>query len=66
MEYNNACNEFRWLSIYITKGLCRKEIYYAKYEYDVLSMPMFMKMLNWRSSLVSLWDIYLMKKRQKM
>ena len=30
MEYNNTCNEFRWLSIYISKGLCREELYYAK------------------------------------
>ncbi len=48
MEFNNTCNEFRWLSIYITKGLCRKELYYAKYAYDVLNVEMFMKMLNWK------------------
>lgn len=48
MEFYNTCNEFRWLSIYITKGLCRKELYYAKYAYDVLIMEMFMKMLNWK------------------
>lgn len=48
MEYDNVCNEFRWLSLYISKGLCRKEIYYAKYTYDCLVMPMFMKMLNWK------------------
>lgn len=47
-EYYDTCNEFRWLSIYITKGLCRKEIYYAKYAYDVLIMEMFIKMLNWK------------------
>lgn len=48
MEYFNTCNEFRWLSIYISKGLCREELYYAKYAYDVLVMEMFMKMLNWK------------------
>jgi aminoglycoside 6-adenylyltransferase len=48
MEFYNTCNEFRWLSIYISKGLCRKEFYYAKYSYDVLIMEMFMKMLNWK------------------
>jgi len=48
MEYNNTCNEFRWLSIYISKGLCREELYYAKYAYDVLMMEMFIKMLNWK------------------
>ncbi|WP_234119371.1 aminoglycoside 6-adenylyltransferase [Clostridium hydrogenum] len=47
MEFYNTTNEFRWLSIYISKGLCREEFYYAKYTYDVLIMKMFMKMLNW-------------------
>lgn len=48
MEYYNICNEFRWLSLYISKGLCRHEIYYAKYAYDCLTMPMFIKMINWQ------------------
>ena len=47
-EYERACNEFRWVSLYITKGLCRREIYYAKRHYDVHVMDMFMKMLNWK------------------
>ncbi len=48
MEFYNISNEFRWLSIYISKGLCREEFYYAKYSFDVLIMEMFIKMLNWK------------------
>lgn len=48
MEFYNTCNEFRWLSLYIAKGLCREEFYYARYVYDVLLMEMFMKMLNFK------------------
>lgn len=48
MEFYNTCNEFRWISLYVSKGLCRKEIYYAKYAFDVLMMDMFIKMLNWK------------------
>lgn len=48
LEFHNTSNEFRWLCIYISKGLCREELYYAKYAYDVLVMPMFIKMLNWK------------------
>lgn len=48
LEFYNTCNEFRWLCIYISKGLCREELYYAKYAYDVLVMEMFIKMLNWK------------------
>jgi len=48
LEFYNTCNEFRWLSIYVTKGLCRDEFYYARYIYEVPIMEMFMKMLNWK------------------
>lgn len=48
MEFYNTCNEFRWLSLYISKGLCREEFYYAKCAYDGPTMEMFMKMLNWK------------------
>ena len=48
MEFYNTCNEFRWLSLYIGKGLCREEFYFARYVYDVLLVEMFMKMLNWK------------------
>ncbi len=47
-EFYNTTNEFRWLSIYISKGLCREEFYYARYSFDVLIMEMFIKMLNWK------------------
>lgn len=47
MEFHNTTNEFRWLSLYIAKGLCREEFYYVKYCFDVSIMKMFMKMLNW-------------------
>ena len=48
MEFYNTCNEFRWLCLYVAKGVCRKELYYSKHAYDVLAMPMFLKMLNWK------------------
>lgn len=47
-EYFNCCNEFRWISNYVTKGLCREEFYYAKRMMDEYMMNMFLKMLNWK------------------
>ncbi len=47
-EFQDTINEFRWVSIYVSKGLCRKQLYYAKHMYDVNVMEMFMKMLNWK------------------
>lgn len=56
-EYYGTCNEFRWISCYISKGLCRNELYYAKYAYDVLSMDMFIKMLNWKIGVDNNWKV---------
>ena len=47
-EYFNTCNEFRWISNYVTKGLCREEFYYAKRMMEEYMMNMFIKMINWK------------------
>lgn len=47
-EFFNTVNEFRWVSNYATKGLCRHQLYYAKYSMEHLMMNMFMKMINWK------------------
>jgi aminoglycoside 6-adenylyltransferase len=47
-EFYNTVNEFRWISNYATKGLCRDEFFYARRAMEVLMMNMFMKMLNWK------------------
>jgi aminoglycoside 6-adenylyltransferase len=57
MEFYNTCNEFRWLSLYIAKGLCRDEFYYARYAYDNLIMEMFMNILNWKIGIEHGFDI---------
>lgn len=47
-EFFNTCNEFRWISNYVTKGLCREEFYYAKRMMEEYMMNMFIKMINWK------------------
>ena len=47
-EFFNTVNEFRWVSNYATKGLCRHQFYYARYSMEHLMMNMFMKMINWK------------------
>lgn len=47
-EYFNTCNEFRWISNYVTKGLCREEFYYAKRMMEECMMNMFIKMINFK------------------
>jgi aminoglycoside 6-adenylyltransferase len=46
-EFSDHCNEFWWVSTYVSKGLARKEITYAKAMMDGPVRKMFMKMLEW-------------------
>jgi aminoglycoside 6-adenylyltransferase len=46
-EFLDCCNEFWWVSTYVAKGLCRKEIIYAKQMMDVHIRIMFLKMIEW-------------------
>ena len=52
-EFYNTVNEFRWVSNYATKGLCRQQFYYAKFSMEHLMMNMFMKMINWKVGIIN-------------
>lgn len=45
--FYNICNEFRWLSLYVSKGLCRNEFNYARQSYEYYLVEMLIKMLEW-------------------
>jgi aminoglycoside 6-adenylyltransferase len=45
--FGDCCNEFWWVSAYVAKGLWREEILYARYMFDDVVRPQFMKMLTW-------------------
>lgn len=47
-EFMNITNEFRWLILYVSKGLCRNEFPYARHLYEGYVMDMFVKMLSWK------------------
>ncbi|WP_022763177.1 aminoglycoside 6-adenylyltransferase [Butyrivibrio sp. AD3002] len=47
-EFFGTVNEFRWISNYVTKGLCRHEFYYARRMMEEYMMNMFLKMINWK------------------
>jgi aminoglycoside 6-adenylyltransferase len=42
-----TCNEFWWVSTYVSKGLLRKEITYSKEMLETIVRPMFMKIIEW-------------------
>lgn len=50
-EFLDTVNEFRWLCLSVTKGICRKELMYAKHNYDQFVVPMVIEMVNWKIGL---------------
>jgi aminoglycoside 6-adenylyltransferase len=46
-NFLEVCNEFWWVSTYISKGLLRNEITYAKEMLETTVRPMFMKIIEW-------------------
>lgn len=46
-EFADACNEFWWVSTYVSKGLLRNEITYSKEILETVVRPMFMKIIEW-------------------
>jgi aminoglycoside 6-adenylyltransferase len=45
--FSDCCNEFWWVSVYVAKGLWRREILYAKYYLDHYVRDQLAKMLDW-------------------
>lgn len=50
-EYLDCVNEFRWLSLYVAKGLCRDQYNYARFHLEEGMGEMFLRMLNWKIGL---------------
>ena len=50
-EYLDCVNEFRWLSLYVAKGLCRDQFNYARFHLSEGMGEMFLKMLDWKIGL---------------
>ena len=45
--FEDCCNEFWWVSVYVAKGLWRDELTYTKHMLDVFVREQLMKMLVW-------------------
>jgi aminoglycoside 6-adenylyltransferase len=46
-QFDDCCNEFWWVSVYVAKGLWREELTYTKHILDVFVREQLMKMLVW-------------------
>ena len=47
-EFDDCCNEFYWVSVYVAKGLCRDEILFAAEHMARYVRDALMLMLSWR------------------
>ncbi|SHN27844.1 aminoglycoside 6-adenylyltransferase [Gracilibacillus kekensis] len=47
-QYLDACNEFWWVSTYVTKGLCRKEFLYAIDHIENVMQEEILRMMAWK------------------
>ena len=48
IEFEKACNEFWWVSAYVVKGICRKQVIYATdHLYDICQQEL-LKVLAWQ------------------
>ena len=48
IDFENACNEFWWVSAYVVKGICRKQLLYATDHLYGICQQEFLKVLAWR------------------
>ncbi len=56
-EFTELMNEFWWIQSYITKGLLRNEITYAKYMFDNILIECVKKVLNWEIGFKHNWQV---------
>ena len=48
IEFEKVCNEFWWVSAYVVKGICRKQVIYATDHLYGICQQEFLKILAWQ------------------
>lgn len=48
MDFKNSCNEFWWVSSYVVKGICRKQVIYATDHLYSICQQELLKVLTWQ------------------
>lgn len=48
IDFENACNEFWWVSAYVVKGICRKQVIYATDHLYGICQQELLKLLAWQ------------------
>ncbi len=56
-EFSELVNEAWWIQLYVVKGICRDELIYTKYMYDVILMDSLRKLMSWKIGFRNKWQI---------
>ena len=48
LDFKNSCNEFWWVSAYVVKGICRKQVFYATDHLYGICQQELLKILAWQ------------------
>ena len=48
IDFEKACNEFWWVSVYVVKGICRKQVLYATDHLYGICQQELLKLLAWQ------------------
>jgi len=65
-DYDECCNEFWWVAVYVAKGLCRREILYAKWRLDRIVREMLLQMLEWEAGIATDFLVSMGKCRKRL
>lgn len=50
-EFSDCCNQFWWITTYVSKGLARKEFLYAADHLNIYARPELLRMLSWKAGI---------------
>jgi aminoglycoside 6-adenylyltransferase len=52
-QFSDCCNEFLWVSTYVAKGICRKQLTYAKHMSEQVVKEKLIELLTWQAAILS-------------
>lgn len=52
-QFSDCCNEFLWVSTYVAKGICRKQLTYAKHMSEQIVKEKLIELLTWQVAIMT-------------
>jgi len=55
-QFSDCCNEFLWVSTYVMKGICRKQLTYAKHMSEQVMKEKLIELLIWHAAIITNYE----------